>query len=542
MTWFNDLSLRGKLLLNFLVSGTLFIAAIIICYVQIGRVDELAGEVARNWLPSVQQAAKLSELRLRYRVRSLEYLLAAPADKAKVEKALGELDASVQEAVDGYTPLIASDEDRRLIETVRSTARDYAKVVNTAIEHEKAGRESEALQVQRENWLPAANRVRDAIEALVTYNRQNADAATAMGSNAAAQARTTAIAALITGTVLALASSVFFARLLSNRLSRVVTAAQRIASRDLSGSELPARSRDEIGALVGAVGDMQAALRETLISTRQGADEVSGAARQLGDGVSQMEQSVAVQSEAASAIAANVEQLTVSITHVSDSTGDASRLAADAGRQALEGQGTVDKLVEEIGRVSNVVQTAAERIAGLETDSQRISSIVQVIKEIAEQTNLLALNAAIEAARAGEHGRGFAVVADEVRKLSERTAESTGEITEMVRAIQESTRQVVAGIGDGVEAVSNSVSHAEHTGRTITALQDISQQVASIIGELDVALREQSGASAEVAKRVEEIATHAEETGAATAEASRSAQALTQVADSMLSTVSRFRL
>ncbi|NMG65378.1 HAMP domain-containing protein [Azoarcus indigens] len=542
MSWFNDLSIRGKLLLNFLVSGGLFIVAIIICYVQIGRVDSLASEVARNWLPSVQQAAKLSELRLRYRVRSLEYLLAGPADKPKVEKALGELDTSLHEAIDAYTPLIAGEEDRRLIEAVRSAARDYAKAVNTAIEHEKAGRDSEALQVQRETWLPTANRVRDAIEALVVFNRQNADAATAMGSSAAAQARTTAIAALIIGTLLALASSVFFSRLLSNRLSRVVTAAQRIAARDLSGSDLPPRSGDEIGALIGAVGDMQAALRDTLVSTRQGADEVSGAARQLGDGVSQMEQSVAVQSEAASAIAANVEQLTVSITHVSDSTGDASRLAADAGRQALEGQGTVDKLVEEIGRVSNVVQTAAERIAGLETDSQRISSIVQVIKEIAEQTNLLALNAAIEAARAGEHGRGFAVVADEVRKLSERTAESTGEITEMVRAIQESTRQVVAGIGDGVEAVSNSVGHAEHTGRTIAALQSISQQVASIIGELDVALREQSGASAEVAKRVEEIATHAEETGAATAEASRSAQALTQVADTMLSTVSRFRL
>ena len=123
MTWFNDLSLRGKLLLNFLVSGTLFIAAIIICYVQIGRVDELAGEVARNWLPSVQQAAKLSELRLRYRVRSLEYLLAAPADKAKVEKALGELDAITQQNVAMVEQLAAAasglrDRSRALEEAV----------------------------------------------------------------------------------------------------------------------------------------------------------------------------------------------------------------------------------------------------------------------------------------------------------------------------------------------------------------------------------------------------------------------------------------
>lgn len=542
MQWFDNLGLRGKLIVNFLVSGGVFILAIIVCLWQIDRIAADAERISKNWLPSLVQIEKMSRERLRFRVRSLEYMLPGGTDeRAKLAASLESLNKSVVASIDEYRPLVTSPEERQLIDQIAQYAAAYKASVDKAVQLQQGGDEEGAQALRRSEWVKSADQLRDALAGLTKLNVDGAAVDARRVDEQIRLARLYGFGALAFGILIAMLSSWLMARRMGLQLSHVVDAARRIAGGNLR-SPLPPQSRDEVGQLVKAMGDMQAALQDTLRKTSDNASELSAAARQLGDGVSQMERSVTVQSSAASAIAANVEELTVSITHVSDSTGDASRLAQDSDRQAREGRETINRLIEEIHRVSNVVSAASERITGLESESQKISNIVQVIKEIAEQTNLLALNAAIEAARAGEHGRGFAVVADEVRKLSERTAHSTSEITGMVASIQDSTRQVVAGIDEGVSAVGNSVEHAKHAGETIAALQDIARRVADIIGEVDTALREQSSASAEVAKRIEEIATHAEETSAATAQAARSADTLNGVAANMLDTVKRFQL
>ena len=189
-----------------------------------------------------------------------------------------------------------------------------------------------------------------------------------------------------------------------------------------------------------------------------------------------------------------------------------------------------------------MVGQAARQIASLESQSEQISRIVAVIRDIAEQTNLLALNAAIEAARAGDAGRGFAVVADEVRKLSERTAQSTQEIAHMVTTVQDSTREAVSGIERGVSAVHTSSENARETRDIIGNLQDSAQQVSSIVAELDSALREQSMASSEVARRIEEIAQQAEQTHSAMEQSIANSETLDSTADRMRGIVQRFRV
>ncbi|MDO9599922.1 MAG: methyl-accepting chemotaxis protein [Azoarcus sp.] len=543
MNGFNNLSLRAKLIVNFLLSGGIFILALALCYMEINRLHDDATEISENSLPSIVQASKIGEFRLRYRIRSLEYMLESePAEREKMEKSMTGLSKGLSDAIDAYVPLVSNDADRQLLGDVRERAAAYERSVMTAVEHLRADRREEAEKLQRKDWVEAANSLRDAVAALVDFNVRQAQVTTLDLEEAVQEAKAITIGALIIGVILAFSVSIIVARIIGARLANVVAAARQIAGGDLASNTLPAPAADEIGQLVEAMGQMQTALRNTISDTRSNADELSRAARHLSEGVSQMEQSVGIQSSAASAIAANVEELTVSINHVSDSTGDASKLANDSDRQARDGGKTIDTLVNEINRVSEVVTAASTRIGGLAIESQQISNIVQVIKDIAEQTNLLALNAAIEAARAGEHGRGFAVVADEVRKLSERTAQSTREITSMVESIQNSTREVVSGIDEGVGAVANSVDHARNAGLIIENLQGMACKVAQIIGEVDVALREQSSASSEVAKRVEEIATHAEETSAATSEAARSAETLNGVAARMQESVSRFRI
>lgn len=543
MNGFHNLSLRGKLLVNFAVSGGVFILALIFLNLQIARVGSLANEVSDNALPSIVQAGKIGEFRLRYRIRSLEYMLEQrPGEREKLEASMASLNKSLIESIDAYVPLISSDTDRAILGRVREKAAAYEESVLRAVALLKQGRGDEATQLQNSEWVSRANQLRDEVNALVKFNEDAAAALSTESKAARDQATLAGWSAVVLGPLLALGMSIWVAGLISSRLQQLVSAAGKISSGNLADDSLPEASRDEVGQLVGAMKQMQQALRDTIRATRDNANALISTGRELGDGVQQMERSVAVQSSASSAIAANVEELTVSINHVSDNTGDASRLAQDSDRQAREGRRTVDQLIDEINQVSGVVTTASERIGGLAIESEKISNIVQVIKDIAEQTNLLALNAAIEAARAGEHGRGFAVVADEVRKLSERTAQSTREITAMVESIQNSTQQVVTEIDRGVGAVQNSVDHARQAGDTIGTLQDIARQVAEMISEVDVALREQSAASSEVAKRIEEIATHAEETSAATAEAARSAQTLNNVASQMQSSVSHFRI
>ncbi|NMG48565.1 HAMP domain-containing protein [Azoarcus communis] len=543
MNGFHNLSLRGKLLVNFAVSGGVFILALIFLNLQIARVGSLANEVSDNALPSIVQAGKIGEFRLRYRIRSLEYMLEQrPGEREKLEASMASLNKSLIESIDAYVPLISNDTDRAILGRVREKAAAYEESVLRAVALLKQGRGDEATQLQNSEWVSRANQLRDEVNALVKFNEDAAAALSTESKAARDQATLAGWSAVVLGPLLALGMSIWVAGLISSRLQQLVSAAGKISSGNLADDSLPEASRDEVGQLVGAMKQMQQALRDTIRATRDNANALISTGRELGDGVQQMERSVAVQSSASSAIAANVEELTVSINHVSDNTGDASRLAQDSDRQAREGRRTVDQLIDEINQVSGVVTTASERIGGLAIESEKISNIVQVIKDIAEQTNLLALNAAIEAARAGEHGRGFAVVADEVRKLSERTAQSTREITAMVESIQNSTQQVVTEIDRGVGAVQNSVDHARQAGDTIGTLQDIARQVAELISEVDVALREQSAASSEVAKRIEEIATHAEETSAATAEAARSAQTLNNVASQMQSSVSHFRI
>ena len=547
MPRFNDISLRGKLIINFLVSGGVLIAAILFCLYQLRIVGGATREIATSWLPSIQQAGEISQLRLRYRVRSLEFMLAADdEERAKIGKSLAALSATLCEALKKYEPLITeplaadAEEKKNYDELVKAIAA-YEATVNDAIAKAKDGQVDAAQELRRTSWVKAADAVRDATDELLKINRAGADAASTNAEADVSAATSAGLVALLAGVVIAVIASFLLSRSLGRRLSDSVSAAQMIAGGDLTG-RMPPASQDEVGKLVAAMTDMQKALRSALQETRASSQSLQECSGHLNESVRQMNDSASIQSSVASAIAANVEEVTVSINHVSDNTSEAAHFAHDSDRMAKEGHDQIDRLVERIGEVAHVVRSSAEQIARLEGESEKISNIVSVIKDIADQTNLLALNAAIEAARAGEQGRGFAVVADEVRKLSERTALSTGEIGKMVDAIQVSTREVVARVGNGVKMVDEGVANARQAGETIGGLQDMAKKVSQLVASVDEALREQASASNDVAKKVEDVAAQAEEATAIAKQTSSAANTMTQTAHAMEQLVARFRI
>ena len=542
MTRFDDIGLRGKLIINFMASGLVLIAAIVFCLLQIKTVGRDTAEIATDWLPAVQQAAEVSQLRLRYRVRSLEFMLASsPEEQAKIGEALGKLDASLIEALKKYEPMISTDEERKIYQAAVTAVADYRTTVQNAIELAKAGKAEEAQELRRTAWVKAADNVRDQTDALQKLNRSGSETAASHAASNVKGAMSAGLLALLAGVILAVVATFLISRNIARRLSAGVSAAKLIATGDLTGT-MPTSSADEVGQLVAAMSDMQQSLRQAMSDTSDSAKSILACSDRLNDAVGQMDKSANVQSSVASSIAANIEELTVSITHVSDNTSDAAKLAQSSDQQAGAGHIEIEKLVGHISEVSNVVRQAAEQIARLEGESEKISNIVGVIKDIADQTNLLALNAAIEAARAGEQGRGFAVVADEVRKLSERTAVSTGEIEKMVSGIQHSTHTVVAEVGRGVTLVENSVANARQAGELIAKLREIAQAVSGLIGDVDESLREQSAASTDVAKKVEDVATLAEEATAISHQTAAAADSLTQTALDMQKLVARFKI
>jgi methyl-accepting chemotaxis protein len=385
----------------------------------------------------------------------------------------------------------------------------------------------------------------DAMRQLLADLQAEENALLAQRNLAMQAAKSSSLAILLSGGLIAavLAISVAFAlsRSIAGRLQPVVDVARSIAEGRLD-TRIERAGRDEIGVLLDAFATMQERLREMIGQIRSGAEQLVGAAQNISSAASQLSVSTQEQSHAASSMAATVEELTVSINHVADNANEAHSLSSESGRQSSEGGTVIQHTLSSMQRIADTVQGAAAQIGELGQHSDQISSIVNVIKEIADQTNLLALNAAIEAARAGEQGRGFAVVADEVRLLAQRTANSTQEIAEMIKKIQNGTRNAVGNMEVGVQQVSSGVEQASQAGNAIVSIREASGRVVGVVDQISLALREQTVASQDVARNVERIAQMSQQNSEAVADTSRTAQALQQLALSLEKQVASFRL
>lgn len=315
---------------------------------------------------------------------------------------------------------------------------------------------------------------------------------------------------------------------------------KRIAAGDLTTEVIC--SPGDTSSLLAGMKEMQETLFRMIGEILQDAEQLSSASTQMMEAFKVVSERTERQGEAASSMAAAVEEMTVSIAHVADNAGEAHHISIQASELSMSGTRIIESAATEMQRISDAVQSSSAIIEELGRHSEQISSIVNTIKEIADQTNLLALNAAIEAARAGEQGRGFAVVADEVRKLAERTSLSTTEIGNMVGRIQEGTRNAVSSMQAGVTQAGKGVELATQAGGSINEIRTGSMRVTEVVNNISDSIREQGGVSSEIAKTVEQVAQMSEESAQAVMDTSQAAHHLKDLSISLHNSVSRFKL
>ncbi|WP_252346126.1 methyl-accepting chemotaxis protein [Paludibacterium sp. B53371] len=332
-------------------------------------------------------------------------------------------------------------------------------------------------------------------------------------------------------------------RTLTRPLDRMAANMEQLAS---GKGDLTVRinisNNDEIGRSAAAFNQFMQSLSEMFGEIRNQSLAVSQAATHLADSAEQVEQASSVQSDAASATAAGVEQVTVSVHHIADTAKEAENLARQTGELTEHSVSTVAQVTSEIQKMNQNMHGLAERINSLGARSEEVSSIINVIKDIADQTNLLALNAAIEAARAGEMGRGFAVVADEVRKLAGRSAEATVEISRIVTTIGSETRDAVNDVSGTRGRVDMSVKVAEEANEAMRSVLQCSQDLATSIADIAASTREQSNASSEIAQNVERISNMAQSNSQVVHEVSSSVLRLRELSANLERLVSNFKL
>jgi methyl-accepting chemotaxis protein len=269
---------------------------------------------------------------------------------------------------------------------------------------------------------------------------------------------------------------------------------------------------------------------------------VSDAAHQLSGSAGAVASSSEEESENTAAMAATVQQVTTSVNHISDNAREAMEIANRSGELSIEGGEIIHKAIADMAEIADAVRETARTIEDLGQQSDKVTSIVQVIKDVADQTNLLALNAAIEAARAGEQGRGFAVVADEVRKLAERTTKATEEITQMIGAMQSSAQTAVSTMSATMGQVDGGVTLAQQAGEAINQIRQGTQDVTQMVNDISTALVEQSSASNNMASRVENIALSTERNRNTAADSAQAARQMDELVTSMRETVGRFKI
>ncbi|MCD5981933.1 methyl-accepting chemotaxis protein [Pseudomonas sp. CDFA 610] len=490
-----NLAPRSAVFFSLIIS--IVIALGIVAINQMEKLHEVEQDVELNWMASIRQTGLMNSGVLRLRLESLR-AVTTPDEKIR-QDTIVQFDGfrrKLDDAVAQYEPLIASEEERRLYLAVNTEAGNYSKQLDAFERLVRAEDNASAVLLINNVIRPLTNALGEKINALTLFNDEGARQAGLKASALYTQGFWTVVGLIGIVVVLTLILATLLIRSVISPTREALAIAERIAAGDLSEDIHPS-GRDEAGRLLVALETMQVNLRNTISRISDSSTQLASASEEMTAVTENASKGLVRQNDEVGQAATAVTEMTAAVDEVARNAEAASITSRQTMTYTLSGIENVAQTLKAIeGLAGNVVETGTQ-VKALSTRAQDISKVVEVIRAIAEQTNLLALNAAIEAARAGEQGRGFAVVADEVRALAHRTQQSTLEIEQMISAIQGDSTQAVTAMNVSSDMATRAIGVAQSADASlkqiveaITLINESNSQIATASEEQAQVARE----------------------------------------------------
>lgn len=538
-----DLKIKTKLTVLIILVSIFLVGIGLTGLLGINQSNNALLSVYNNHLLAINQ---LNEVRNNQMLINNELLLARQETDAF--EVMGHADKvskyifNIENILKSYNARQMSAEEKTLLDSFVQARMNFGRNgVMPTIDLLQAEKSSEADKLRKEILVPAYDKASEGIDALIKYQ---VDAAKNEYEHVWAIGKTIRMASIVSiaiGLALTILIGVLITRSVSRGVSVLADAARTVANGDLT-ARADLTTKDELGQVAQAFNKMVQDFSSIIGTIRNSANEVSCASENQAKVGEQIAALSNRQTEQAVSVAASIEGLNAMVREVAAKAQSIAEAAHEANGMADRGQLVVNSAVKGIQEISQTVSESAAMIKSLGHRSDQIWQIVKVIKEIADQTNLLALNAAIEAARAGEQGRGFAVVADEVRKLAERTASATSEISDMISAVQSETSNAVAAMEKGSNQVEQGVAMANQAGDALVQVTASIKHVVDMIQQIASSTREESETTNKVTAQVEQIAQMASESSKTIGQSAQTCHGIQNMAHALQDEVARFKL
>ncbi|MEI4934650.1 methyl-accepting chemotaxis protein [Aeromonas caviae] len=539
----NTMTIGKKLTAGFAVLGLMMAFIGGFSLFEFSKMNRAAIGFTDSILPAVVRTSTLGETINALRRYELDVFLVAD-DAQQRARYRNESEKSLQEAA---RQIVAHDgtiwaedrEERRAFDIVKADWERYVALHQRIRQMQDSGQMAEAQHLFMGEGVTLYTNLTKSVGELIRINHGYSVGSRAEVVDAFDSAKLSVTLALVIGLALVVALSVVLTRQIRDPLIMLARQAQRIASGDLGRGELQEWvrgnrfNRDELGQLGSAIDRMQGALAELVSEISGSVSQLSSAVEEVSAISEQSAKGMASQQGEVSQVATAMNEMQSTVNEVARNTTDAMGAAKQASRTSTQGNQVVRSAIGSKEQVSRQIEQAGSVVQQLETDSASISMVLDVIRGIAEQTNLLALNAAIEAARAGEQGRGFAVVADEVRSLAQRTQASTAEISKMIEVLQERTAEAGSAMQLSRQQMQESVELAREAGSSIDSINGAVTQITDMNTLIATATEQQNAVTEELNRSIVKIHTAADENAQGAQQTAQACVELSRLATSL---------
>ncbi|QZI69225.1 methyl-accepting chemotaxis protein [Pseudomonas protegens] len=539
---FRNIRIGLRASLSFAVLASLLVAVGLFCLGQMASLRESAKNIEDSWMPSIENihdsAANIATIRL----EALRLLVNdEPLSRQKSKRAIHDEHQELLQRLEQHKALQTNEQETAMLERLNNTVGQYYALLQQIIQQVDAGLKAQAYTRLNVELTPLGNQLDKTLEEVIQFNQHGAD--TAAEAAAKLYQRSQWIVGIIIA--VALASTLLLAWLLTRSitapLAQALTVARTIAAGDLS-QNVTRLGKDEPAQLLTALADMRDNLRSTLRGITDSSQQLASAAEEMSSVMEQSTRGLQLQNDEIEQAATAVTQMSTAVDEVAGNAVSSAEASRTSDQDSRDGHHQVSQTIASIQQLVSEVLGASEQAQGLASQAQDISKVLEVIRAIAGQTNLLALNAAIEAARAGEAGRGFAVVADEVRSLAQRTQDSTEEIEQMISRIQQGTDATVNALQTSAEQAGHTLEQANGAGNALQKITDAISQISQRNLVIASAAEQQALVARDVDRSLVNIRDLSTQTAAGATQTYAASQELSRLAVDLNGLVTRFVL